>query len=423
MAGAGRPIDLPCRDGGHGSGAGNALHPGESRSPGMGCNGRVHRAGGADDPADRRNRVRLPAGRAVGARGRRSDHSAPAAVRSRPPGAGGMTGSYRGSGHAGAVVDRNPGAADRIPPDNRPEGLRLRMTAVVWLAAWELARALPEAVVFAVADAAALALHRCAGRTRRRVTRNFRRVVPSDRLAGTVRAAFRSYARYWVEAFRAADISAADIDARVTTEGFERLDGVLERGNGAIVLLSHHGSWDIAARWAETKGYHLAVVAEVVRPRALFRKFVALREAIGLEVVPMQRRATMTGRLIEVAEANHMIGLLTDRDLTGAAPVVRFFGEPTRIPIGATVLSRRSGAAIVPVAMLQRPGRRWHMKVLPPFTVDGSDIREGNQRVARALEDLILTAPEQWHAFQPVWLEDLPEHRRGDWQPGADSAA
>ncbi len=239
---------------------------------------------------------------------------------------------YRGSGHAGAAVDRNPGAATRIPPDPRPENWRLRATALAWTAAWEAARRLPEGLVLALADAAGRAGYRLGGDARRRVASNLARVVAPEGLDATVRAAFRSYARYWVEAFRAADISPEEIDRRTTTDGFDHLDAALDLGRGVVVLLAHHGSWDSAARWAETHGYHLAVVAEVLRPHALFAKFVRLREAIGLEVVPLRRGAALTERLTEVAAANHLVGLLTDRDLSGTAPVVRFFGEPARIP-------------------------------------------------------------------------------------------
>lgn len=328
-----------------------------------------------------------------------------------------MTTPYRGSGHPGVAVDRNPGAFDRIPPDERAEGLRLRITALVWSMAWEVARRLPEVVVYAIADLTGRLQYRVAGPTRARVARNFRRVVPEADLERTVRKAFRSYARYWVEAFRAADIAPADIDARTTTTGMHHLDEALDKGRGVVVLLAHHGSWDTAARWAETHGYHLAVVAEVVRPRALFRKFVALREAVGLEVVPLQRGTTMTARLAEVAQANHLVGLLTDRDLTGKAPVVQLFGEDARIPVGPVAVTRRTGAPIIPISMLQRPGRRWELHVRPAVDVEGLDVAEASQQVAHALEALIRTAPEQWHAFQPVWLADLPEHRRGDWQP------
>lgn len=326
---------------------------------------------------------------------------------------------YRGSGHPGELVDRNPGAVGRIPSDPKPEGWRLKVTALVWSVAWEIARKLPERLVLAVADLAARAGYRLKPATAARVRSNFSRVVEPEVLEATVREAYRSYARYWIEAFRAADLPATEVDARTATEGVEHLDAALERGCGVIILLAHHGSWDTAARWGETHGYHLAVVAEVVRPLALFRKFVALREAIGLEVVPLQKGSPMTARLAEVLASNHLVGLLTDRDLTGTAPVVKFFGEDARMPAGAVVLSRRTQAPILPATLRQEPGRRWRLQIMPPVAVDDVSLAEGTQRVAHAIEDLIRTAPAQWHAFSPVWLADLPAHRRGDWQEPA----
>lgn len=328
---------------------------------------------------------------------------------------------HRGSGHPGAAVDRNPGAAGRIPPDPQPEGLQLRLVGAVWNGVWELARRLPEPVAFALADAGGRLAHRGATGARARIRRNLARVVPPADLDRAVCASFRSYARYWIESFRAADLDPADLGRRTRDVGFEHLDAALDDGRGAIVLLAHHGSWDVAARWGESRGYHLAVVAEVLRPRRLFEKFVRLRESVGLEVVPLQRdrasRGAMAARLSRVLAANHLAGLLSDRDLTDAAPVVRLFGEDCRIPPGPVVLSKRTGAPIVPITMLQRPGRRWHIEALPALDVRDGSIAEGCQAVADAIERLIRMAPEQWHAFSPVFLADLPVHRRGDWAP------
>jgi KDO2-lipid IV(A) lauroyltransferase len=315
--------------------------------------------------------------------------------------------TYRGSGHAGRPVDRHPGAADRVPP-GAPDRPRQRLSGVLWTATWEILRRLPEATAFGVADLAGRYAARRGGPARERVRDNLAHVVPAGDLDATVDAAYRSYARYWAEAFRAADLSTDAISARMTTGGFDLLDGVLERGQGAIVLLAHHGSWDIAARWAEANAYHLAVVAEVVRPRALFRRFVRFREAMGLEVVPLVPRAGLAGkgiatRLSDVLRANHLVGLLTDRDLSGKAPLVDFFGAPCRIPVGATVLAKRTKAPIVPIATLQRPDRRWHLEVLEPRWVHDLEIHDAQQRVADALEEIIRLDPTQWHAFQRIW--------------------
>ncbi|MPZ88013.1 MAG: phosphatidylinositol mannoside acyltransferase [Nitriliruptorales bacterium] len=331
-------------------------------------------------------------------------------------------GGYRGSGFSGVPVDRNPGAADRIPPDSRPEPRRQRLAGRLWLLAWETARRLPEPLAFGLADLGGGLAARIGGKTRSRVARNLARVLGRDAddpvTQRAAREAFRSYARYWIEAFRAADLDPADLDARTTSSGFEHLDAALDEGRGAIVLLAHHGSWDVAAQWGETHGYHLAVVAEVVRPRRLFERFVRLRESMGLEVVPLQRSRGQAsergaGALVQtlswVTDANHMVGLLSDRDLTRKGPLVELFGEPAHIPRGPAVLSQRTGAPIIPITLLQRPGRRWHVQALPRIDVAGLDVQAATARVARGIEDLIRLDPPQWHCFSPIWLAD----RRG----------
>jgi len=291
----------------------------------------------------------------------------------------------------------------------------MRALALAWTAGWELCRLLPEGFVHGAADVVARGLaRRSAGReTPLRAT--LRRVVGNGpQLDAAVRDAWRSYARYWVESFRAADLSPTELDARTTTTGFEHLDAALERGRGVVVLLAHHGSWDVAAQWAETHGYHLAVVAEVLRPRALFERFVRLRESVGLEVVPLRRReasgreggTTLVGALRRTLAANHMVGLLSDRDLSGTAPVVTLFGEPARMPRGPAVLAQRTGAAVIPITMLQRPQRRWHLQVLPEVDVTGLTVDEAVQRMAGAIEDLVRLDPAQWHCFSPVHLVD-----------------
>lgn len=321
-------------------------------------------------------------------------------------------GGFRGSGWPGVPVDRRPGAAERIPPASRPENRGLRVRAFVWNLVWEIARRLPERVTFGIADVVGRLAFRLTPRSRQQMFSNLLRVTgPAthpEEVLRLVRGAFRSYCRYWAEAFRAADIAPADLDARTTTEGFDHLDAALEQGRGAIVLLAHHGSWDLAARWAETHGYHLAVVAEIVRPRKLFEKFVRLREQIGLEVVPLRRGEDLAGRLEEVLAANHLVGLLSDRDLSGNGIPVRLFGEPCRIPHGPVTLARRTGAPILPVTLRQEPGRRWHLQVLPAIEVDGRDVDEAAQRVASGLEAIIRTDPAQWHAFSAIWPTDRP---------------
>ncbi|MBW3601177.1 MAG: phosphatidylinositol mannoside acyltransferase [Actinobacteria bacterium] len=312
---------------------------------------------------------------------------------------------YRGSGFPGIPVERRPGAAGRIPTAGRPEPPRLRAVALGWELGWEAARRLPEPVAYRVADTTArLAARR--DQPGSLVRRNLSRVVGPAAAEDLLADAYRSYGRYWVEAFRTADLGPEDLHRRTTTEGTDHLDRALDAGRGVVLLLAHHGSWDVGARWAETHGYHAAVVAEVLRPRRLFEKFVRLRESVGIDVEPLSPGRDLVGTLAGVLERNHLVGLIADRDLTGRGPVVPFFGEDARLPAGPVVLAGRTGAAVLPVTTLQCPGRRWHARVLPPVDVAGVELVEGVRRVAGALEALVRLAPAQWHAFQPIWEAD-----------------
>ena len=327
-------------------------------------------------------------------------------------------GTWRGSGQPGAPVGRNPGAAERIPSDP-DEGLRSRIVGLTWIVAWEAVRRMPESLAFGLGDVAGRLWYWVAPKGRRKLRANLARVVGADALLEpTVKRAHRSYARYWVEAFRAADLTPEQLETRTSTTDYGHLDDALDAGRGVIVLLAHHGSWDVAAAWAESQGYHLAVVAEVVRPRALFHKFVRLREAIGLEVVPLRTRHSegdrairlprVTARLEEVLAENHLVGLLSDRDLTRRASMTSLFGHPWRVPSGAVTLSRRTGALVVPVTMRQEPGRRWHVQAWPPMDVASMPIGEARAAIAGALEQVIRSDVAQWHAFSRVWEEPDP---------------
>ncbi len=333
------------------------------------------------------------------------------------PGAGdpiryALPSGYRGTGFPGQPFDRNPGAADRLPPGGPPDSRVERLTGVAYRLAWDLLRRLPEPVAYGLAAAAGELVHALVPGTRRQLRANLARVVPAAELKAATRRAMRSVTRSYVESFRAADLDPADLDRRTDVSGFrEHVDAALNGGEGLIVLLAHHGSWDVAARWAETHGYHLGVVAEVLRPHELFRRFVRLREAMGMEVVPLPRagdkgRDAVTRRLRQVLADNSMVGLLADRDLSGKAPVVQLFGEPCRMPAGPALLALRTGAPVIPITMLQLPGRRWHHVALPALDLTGLSLADACQRVAHGIEDLIRLDPTQWHALQPIFERD-----------------
>jgi lauroyl/myristoyl acyltransferase len=282
-----------------------------------------------------------------------------------------------------------------------------------------LARGIPRPLLDATVRWGSLSLAPLAGDRREQVERNLRRVHgPGFRgfaLRRAVAATFESYARYWVESFKLPDTEPAVIERGLVAEGWEQVVAAREAGNGAIIALPHLGGWEWAAMWAtRCRSIPLTVVVEALEPPDVYEWFVALREGLGMTVVPLGPRAGT--EVLNALRDNHVVCLLCDRDISGGGIEVDFFGERTTLPGGPATLAVRSGAPLFPTAIYFE-GRSGHRGVVrPPLdTARRGKLRDDVQRItqdlADELEGLIRRAPEQWHLLQPNWPSDPGYHR------------
>lgn len=280
-------------------------------------------------------------------------------------------------------------------------------------AGWRLAGMLPDSTAAALFRFGADRAFRRDGAGVRQLRRNLARVVPragDDELDELVRAGVRSYARYWCEAFR---LPSTDLDAlyqRVDPHiaGQEYLEKALADGNGAIVSLSHSGNFDVAGVWVARRLGGFTTVAERLRPESLYRRFVAYRESLGFEIVPLtggERHPFVV--LSQRLRANKVVCLVSDRDLTSTGVPVTFFGEQTRMPGGPALLAARTGAALLPVgSWFTEDG--WSFRIHPPVKVAGkAGVPAATQAVADVFAGDIAAHPVDWHMWQQLWLTDL----------------
>jgi lauroyl/myristoyl acyltransferase len=279
-------------------------------------------------------------------------------------------------------------------------------------AAAAVAQRVPGTWVDAVAPRVAELTALRASDRRRMVERHQRRVDPTlseAELRRRVRGVYRSYGRYYGESFRLPSVSAADLDAGLTHEGYEHVEKALAAGIGPILVLPHLGSWEWTAFWlTKVKGHRLTAVVERIEPPALYDWFVGFREKIGITVVPLGADA---GKAVMTAiKECHIVTLLCDRDITGQGVEVSFFGEKTTLPSGPAVLALRTGAPLLPTGVYDRGATR-HGIVRPPIPIERTgrfrdDVARVTQAIADELEVLIRKAPEQWHLMQPNWPSD-----------------
>ncbi len=312
-----------------------------------------------------------------------------------------------------------------LPPPP-PETPRQRLAYWRYLTVWEAAARVPDPIARRLPEQIGRAWYLAAPRDQRtQVVRNLRRVLPdasASELADVVRAAFVSYARYWLDSFRLHRMDAKQIVDATPGEGLHHIDGVRDRGEGGLLATGHLGSWDVGALFTSQRRWGMVVVAEVVEPRRLFDRFVQLRQDAGIDVIPLVRGGNMLDQLEHrIVDRSQLATLLADRDLTRKGPIVEFFGEPCRLPPGTAALARRTRRPVSVGAFLTE-GDGFRGVVRDPIDVSEMSVYDGTQAIATELEHLILRAPEQWHVFVRNWLADRePEHPVvAAWQRGDD---
>jgi KDO2-lipid IV(A) lauroyltransferase len=256
----------------------------------------------------------------------------------------------------------------------------------------------------------------------RQLRANLRRVVgpavPAAELDELVRAGMRSYARYWLETFRLPqmDLHEVAVRAGANTANQHLLDAVVDDGRGFILALPHIGNWDIAGLWLiERYRRPFTTVAERLQPASLFERFVAYRERLGFEVLPLTGGSRPASEVLaERLRAGGGVCLLADRALSRTGIEVNFFGEPARMPPGPAMLAATTGAALLPVSMwFTEDG--WGQRVNPPIEIGAGRLRDKVAAATQAMADAfavdVAEHAADWHMLQRLWLADYPEAR------------
>ncbi len=290
-------------------------------------------------------------------------------------------------------------------------------TALGYVGGWRAVRWMPEASARRLFDRIALRVSRRDGRSVQRLRANLARVRPEatpDELEALTREGVRSYLRYWCESFRLPSWPIEDLVRRTRTVGEHHLRDAYAAGDGVVVPLPHMGNWDWAGAWACATGMPLVTVAERLRPERLYDEFVAYRNTLGMEILPLSGGEPTMPRLEEWVRAGGLACLLADRDLSRTGVEVELCGRPARMPRGPALLARRTGAPLLP-ATLHYEGEAMVITVHEPVPHRAGDagLVEMMQGVADAFTAAIRAHPQDWHMMQKVFSEDLAGGRAG----------
>jgi phosphatidylinositol dimannoside acyltransferase len=289
-----------------------------------------------------------------------------------------------------------------------------------YAAAWRLTRALPKRTAYALFQAGADRAARKPGESVQRLADNLRVVVgpdkPEDQFQLLVRAAVRSYARYWCDAFRLPSQTGEQNRTGFVLHGHEVLLENCAAGRGSVLALPHAGNWDAAGAWVAAMGMPITTVAERLKPEGLYERFLAFRQSLGMEILPLTGgpRPAMDV-LLERVQAGTVVPLLADRDFSRGGVPVTFFGRRTRMPGGPALLAIRTGAPLYTCDMWYED-RGPVGRVSAPLVLPDPDSGTLTERVAVVTQKIadnfaagIRRRPEDWHMLAKMFVpEKIP---------------
>lgn len=285
-----------------------------------------------------------------------------------------------------------------------------KLIYLAYLMGWKIVALLPENVAYSLFQRIGFILYSRNGKGVQRLRSNYTIVSsgssPEEIELLTARG-IASYMRYWCDTFRIHRWSRERILSTVSTSNEELLTEPMRLGRGVIVALPHSGNWDHAGAYFCQKGIPLVTVAEVLKPEALFEKFLEHRQRMGFEVLPLDSRAFIT--LMRRAKEKRLLALVADRDLSDSGIPVQFYGHLTKMPAGPALIAIKTGLPLVAAHVsYTQEGIHIAFTEVPIEDCDdeGEKLSRTVSRLASIFEAGISDSPEDWHMLQRVWLED-----------------
>ena len=282
---------------------------------------------------------------------------------------------------------------------------------LLYLLAWKLIALLPEKLAYNLADYVSDQIYKKNGKGIKRLRGNYGQVMPeysTEKLEELTKLGMRSYLRYWFDTFRLSRWSKNRIISTTKVIRENLLRDPIQSKQGCIVALPHAGNWDHAAAYFCSTGITLTAVVEKLKPEAIFKKFLAYRESIGIEAISHKEKTIpiLANRL----QDGKLIALVADRDMSRNGIEVNFFGKNAKMPSGPAILAIKTGAPLITAYVRYTPdGIEIIFDETIKLTNSGTEeeqIKIITQSIADNFAKRIKEYPIDWHMLQRIWVDE-----------------
>ncbi|HEY2399415.1 MAG TPA: hypothetical protein VGI23_03620 [Steroidobacteraceae bacterium] len=197
----------------------------------------------------------------------------------------------------------------------------------------------------------------------------------------------------------------------ITIEGEAVVQQALDAGQGAFLMGSHVGSFEIIrAIGRRQPGLRVAMAMYEDNARQINAMLAAINPNAAAEIIALGHIDAML-KIQDYLDRGTFVGVLGDRTLGNEASVrVNFLGLPARFPVGAMRAAAIMRRPVIFMIGLFRGGNRYHTafeSLADFYTVDPRQreaaVQAAIERYAAVLEKHIRSDPYNWFNFFDFW--------------------
>ena len=279
---------------------------------------------------------------------------------------------------------------------------------------------LPLGFVFRLGSLLGLAAWAILPQYRKLARRNLRIALGPDadeaELRRLVRDHFRNLGANLLSVPRLAKMPEDAVQARVEMHGFDHLRGALDRRKGVVMAINHIGNWELYAQLiGRVRDVKVGAIFQSQSNKYLNRLIDRNRRRLGLQT--FDRKKGYIGA-VDLVEGGGILAVLIDQHAGEGGIWTPFFGKLASTSPLAAILSDRTGAPLISVAIHTIGPARWRCTIEPPVAPQGKTVGELTAQLNRILERQITASAKDWFWLHNRWKTPWPRFLGRKWKRG-----
>ncbi|HXY74121.1 MAG TPA: lysophospholipid acyltransferase family protein [Dehalococcoidales bacterium] len=274
-----------------------------------------------------------------------------------------------------------------------------------------LANKLPVNVSYSIGSSAGDIMYSFWHRGRQNMIQSISKIACSDinkeDINRTARTCMRNYGKLIVDTLRYARADDRFFETNFELEGLHNLDVALEKKKGVILVGFHVGNLDLGPRLLSKKGYPVNAVVRHLGSKGIDAFLQGARVNSGIKLIDA---GTPSKRITDVLRNNEILALMLDSPKCEKGVKVKLGTHCVKIPSGASILSLRTGATIIPSVLVRTSNTTFKGELGKQVNSISSgrmvdDIHDLTQRTISAMEAMIKPYKDQWYVFHPLFAD------------------